>query len=158
MYRNTIYVDDNIYYKQISVRNTGQIDYRDTKKGISIGRKRQYVIDLTKYPNTLIFTRQSVYNGGIGFVPKELNGAIVTENMPMFSIEGITKSFMTHYLNTSHYFEETISSNPLIGSAQKALHENMWIKTKISVPKVEEQEKIGVFLDILSLLITFYKR
>ena len=54
-------VEDDKEYYQISVRNNfGGITLRGSKIGNKIGRKRQAKINLTKYPQTLIFTRQTV--------------------------------------------------------------------------------------------------
>ncbi|UWV80425.1 hypothetical protein NW069_03785 [Mycoplasmopsis cynos] len=60
IYRNVIYINDNQFYKQITIRNTGNIEKRNVTQGIKIGRKRQFLIDLKTYPNTLTFIRQGL--------------------------------------------------------------------------------------------------
>ena len=126
-YQNTVYLQDEEEYRQISIRNTGVVEYRCTNKGKNIGRKRQYLIDTDTHPVTLTFTRQTVYEGGIGFVPKELNGAIVTENMPLLEMTNASQDFMKALFNTSGYYKSVINDDTLIGSAQKALHEKQWL-------------------------------
>jgi len=60
-YTDRVIVEDDKEYYQISVRNNfGGITLRGSKMGNKIGRKRQAKINLTKYPQTLIFTRQTV--------------------------------------------------------------------------------------------------
>nr|WP_262338732.1 restriction endonuclease subunit S [Lactiplantibacillus plantarum] len=87
-YTDRVIVEDDKEYYQISVRNNfGGITLRGSKMGNKIGRKRQAKINLTKYPQTLIFTRQTVEQGGIGWVDKYCDGAIVTENMPTISLD-----------------------------------------------------------------------
>ena len=85
-YKNYVYLEDTKSYSQLTISNSGVVSHRDVKQGIEIGRKRPFVIDLKANPYTLIFTRQGVVDGSIGLVPQELDGYIVTENMPMFSI------------------------------------------------------------------------
>ncbi len=157
-YQNTVYLDDETSYVQVSVRNTGIVEYRDEKKGIQIGRKRQYKIDTENHPDTLVFTRQTVYEGGIGFVPKTLNGAIVTENMPLLDMNGMSKKFVVAFVRTKGYYSRVIDDNTLIGSAQKALHEKLWLASKVIIPKEEEQEKIGCLFEQLDNLITLHQR
>ena len=158
-YQNTVYLQDDVDYTQVSVRNTGVIECRGTKKGKSIGRKRQYVIDTEIYPNTLTFTRQTIYEGGIGFVPEHLHGAIVTENMPLLSMNGkMNKYFAITMFETFPYFRKVIEKNMPIGSAQKALHEKVWLESELLIPNTEEQSKIGQFFKQLDDAINLHQQ
>ncbi|GAA5414804.1 hypothetical protein [Ureaplasma ceti] len=158
-YQETVYLEDNKIYKQISVRNTGLIEHRCVNEGKNIGRKRQYLINLDKYPVTLTFTRQTIYEGGIGFIPKHLNKYIVTENMPLLSKNNnLDQNFFTSLLLNHNYFYKAIELNTPIGSAQKALHEKIWLKTNLLFPDIKEQSKIGAFMSLISNLIALYKK
>ena len=157
-YQNTVYLQDEEEYRQISIRNTGVVEYRCTNKGKNIGRKRQYLIDTDTHPVTLTFTRQTVYEGGIGFVPKELNGAIVTENMPLLEMTNASQDFMKALFNTSGYYKSVINDDTLIGSAQKALHEKQWLDSYVCIPVLDEQKQIGSFFQQLEHLITLHQR
>ena len=108
-YQNTIYLKDEQEYKRISISNKGIISHRDITLGKEIGRKRQYVIDLDNHPNTLTFIRQGVFLGGIGFIPKSLNHYIVTENMPLLSMNpNYNKLFMTYLFESEAYYKNVI--------------------------------------------------
>ncbi len=147
-YQNTIYLHDNEEYKRISISNKGKITHRDITLGKRIGRKRQYLIDLKKHPNTLTFIRQGVFLGGIGFIPSSLDGYIVTENMPLLSMsEEYSKKFMTYLFSSESYYKSVIFKNLPTGSAQKALHEKDWLKSFVNIPVYSEQEKIGNFFE-----------
>ncbi|WP_422404722.1 restriction endonuclease subunit S [Mammaliicoccus sp. JADD-157] len=153
-YQNTIYLDDNEEYKRISISNKGKITHRDIALGKVIGRKRQYLIDLQKYPDTLTFIRQGVFLGGIGFVPNSLDGHIVTENMPLLSMsEKYNKRFLTYLFVSETYYKSVIVKNLPTGSAQKALHEKDWLQSFVNIPIYSEQEKIGDFFNQLDKLI-----
>ena len=59
-YRVQHIVQDDIEYRQVTISKYNGVTYRGTKIGKDIGRKRQFVIDLKKYPNTLMLVRQGV--------------------------------------------------------------------------------------------------
>ena len=157
-YQNVIYLEDDVVYKQISVRNNGVIEYRCSTKGKDIGRKRQYIIDTMLYPDTLTFTRQTVYEGGIGFVPKILDGAIVTENMPLLAMRNSNKDFMMALFNSQSYISGVLNKNALSGSAQKALHERDWLNSVLLFPDIEEQKLIGRLINIIDKYIDLHYR
>jgi type I restriction enzyme S subunit len=159
-YTDRIYIDDTQTYKQISVRNTGSIGLRGEQFGSKIGRKRQAKINLDKYPVTLIFTRQAIEQGGIGFAPQETNHAIVTENMPTISVN--TRVYNVYYLTalflTESYYKYAILDNIQGGSAQVAIHEDDWLQSEFNQPDLNEQTKIGTFFKSLDNLITVNQR
>ena len=101
-YRVQHIVQDDIEYKQVSILNDGSVVLRGSKIGKEIGRKRQFKIDLKTYPNTLIFTRQLLLQGSIGIASDDVNDCIVTENMPMFSIQTdkIDRDFLMLFLKS----------------------------------------------------------
>ena len=141
-YRNEIWVDDSQKYGQITVSSTGKISHRGTKNGSTIGRKRQFVLDLKTHPNTLTFTRQGVYDGAIGFAPPDTDGCIATENMPMFSLkDGINREFIEQLL-ISAIFKNEIKKLAPKGAAQKSIHERELLKVKIPLPHLKTQDTI----------------
>lgn len=142
-YRNTIYVEDSEIYRQITISSKVGIKYRCSKIGKEIGRKRQFKIDLKNNPNTVIFTRQGLHEGSIGIAPQEVDGCIVTENMPMFSIdESIVLSAYLKLLFKSSLFTELIGILTPTGSAQKSIHERDLLPLEISIPDLSTQKAI----------------
>jgi type I restriction enzyme, S subunit len=137
-YRIEHWVQDNRTYKQVTISKYGGVTYRGEKNGRQIGRKRQFVIDLKKYPNTLLFIRQGVQDGGIGIAPLEVDGCIVTENMPMFSIENIEVAYL-NYILKSPIFKNQLNNLVPTGSAQKAIHERQLLEIEIPLPDSADQ-------------------
>ena len=158
-YTDRVYINDNEYYTQVSVKNIGKIEVRGIKKGVNIGRKRQAKINLDEHPNTLIFTRQTIEQGGIGFAPNETNGAIVTENMPTIDVNKsvFSKKYIICFVKTRTFRKDVILSNIEGGTAQIAIHEDDVLKSSSFFPKIEEQKKIGDFFEKLDNLITFHQ-
>lgn len=160
-YTDRVIVEDDKEYSQISVRNNfGGITLRGSKMGNKIGRKRQAKINLTKYPQTLIFTRQTVEQGGIGWVDKYCDGAIVTENMPTISLDTsvFSKYFLTNLFQTRIFYKNAILDNVEGGSAQIAIHESKFLSSTLLFPNLDEQEKIGEFFKQLDKAIALHQR
>lgn len=136
------FVDDNTEYRQVTIsRHTG-VSYRGTKFGRDIGRKRQFVIDLEQYSNTFIFTRQGVQDGSYGMVPKDVHNCVVTENMPMFSVEPeLNPQYLEYYLQTPH-FQDQLQALNASGSAQKSIHEDTFLELNILLPNIDKQIEI----------------
>lgn len=140
-YRIEHRVDDKTIYKQVSILNDGSVVLRGEKIGKEIGRKRQFKIDTKKYPDTLIFTRQLLLQGSIGIASDNVHDCIVTENMPMFSIDTvkIDKEFLILFLK-SEIFKSRIREIELSGSAQKSIHERTFLNLEFSIPPFELQK------------------
>lgn len=140
-YRIEHIVQNNVEYKQVTISKHTGVNFRGIKKGKDIGRKRQFLIDLNKYPKTLLFVRQGVQDGSIGIAPIEVDGCIVTENMPMFSIEGIDSEFLDLIIK-SKQFQEEVSKITTTGSAQKSIHERHLLEIEFPCPDIDQQRQI----------------
>ncbi|MBF4491255.1 restriction endonuclease subunit S [Flavobacterium sp. MR2016-29] len=144
-YRVQHIVQDHIEYKQVTISKYDGVIIRGTKIGKDIGRKRQFIIDLKKYPNTLMFVRQGVQDGSIGIAPIEVNGYIATENMPMFSVEGIDLEYL-RFLLKSPYFHDQLKKIETTGSAQKSIHERQILEIEIPLPDIKQQREFVIQL------------
>jgi type I restriction enzyme S subunit len=140
-YRIEHLVQNHIEYKQVTISKYDGVTFRGTKIGKEIGRKRQFQIDLKKYPNTLMFVRQGVQDGSIGIANSDVDGCIATENMPMFSIETIDVEYLRFILK-SPYFNDELKKIATTGSAQKSIHERQILEIEIPYPNPKEQKKI----------------
>jgi len=142
-YRIEHRVQNNTLYKQVSILNDGSVVLRGEKIGIEIGRKRQFLIDIKRYPRTLIFTRQLLLQGSIGIANEEVHNCIVTENMPMFSVDDskIDIDYFALFIK-SDVFRKQVRRVELTGSAQKSIHENTFLQLEIPLPSLKEQSEI----------------
>jgi type I restriction enzyme S subunit len=155
-YTDTIYIKDDLLYKQVSIKNVGEICLRGEQIGAKIGRKRQAKVNLKEHPNTLIFTRQTIEQGGIGFAPKDVDGAIVTENMPTIDVNTniFDRNFIIILTKTMMFRKRVILPNIKGGTAQIAIHEDDVLNARVIVPSLEEQQKIGLYFKQLDNLIS----
>ncbi len=143
-YRIEHIVQDDINYRQVTISKNHGISFRGSKIGKTIGRKRQFIIDLKTNPNTLIFTRQGVLDGAIGIAPADVDECIVTENMPMMSVNtDIIEISYLRKLLLSDYLYEKIRLLTVVGSAQKSIHERDLLNIEIKLPDIKEQKIIS---------------
>lgn len=140
-YRIEHLVQEKIDYKQVTISKHDGVRLRGIKNGKDIGRKRQFIIDLVKYPNTFMFVRQGVQDGSLGIAPLEVDGCIATENMPMFSVENIEIEYLKLVI-VSRIFKNEVSKITTTGSAQKSIHENQLLEVEIPFPSTKEQLEI----------------
>ena len=143
-YRIEVRVEDSIEYNQVTISQHKGVKFRGKKMGSKIGRKRQFLVDLNKYPNTVMFTRQGIINGAIGIAPKDVHNSIVTENMPTLTVN--TDIINIDYLKrllTSKYLQRKICKLSTVGSAQKSIHERDLLKLEINLPDLEVQKIIA---------------
>ncbi len=142
-YRIEHRVQNETLYKQVSILNDGSVVLRGEKIGKEIGRKRQFLIDIKKYPRTLIFTRQLLLQGSIGMAYDEVHNCIVTENMPMFSVDvsKVDIDFFSLFIK-SDVFRRQVRRVELKGSAQKSIHEKTFLQLEIPLPTLKEQKEI----------------
>ncbi|MBJ7648371.1 hypothetical protein HAU46_10395 [Weissella confusa] len=154
-YTDRVIIQDDKDYPQLSVSNKGQLSLRGVTNGKKIGRKRQAKINLEEHPNTLVFTRQTVEQGGIGFAPNAVDGAIVTENMPTIDVDTNVWNldYLTAFFNTSQYYKNALLGNIEGGSAQVAIHEDKWLESEFSSAELDEQNQIGELFSTLNKLI-----
>lgn len=152
-----IRIKDNETYSQVTISKTGKVFLRGTTLGKTIGRKRQFQIDLKDNSASTFFTfiRQGVFDGAIGRIPNSLDGAIVTENMPILKLNSTySPEFIAQWLQSERYHHDVIFPAKPTGSAQLALHEKIWLAQKSLFPEYQEQVKIAYFLDSLDQRIT----
>ncbi|MCC1485614.1 restriction endonuclease subunit S [Winogradskyella immobilis] len=143
-YRIETRIKDEIEYRQVTISQHTGVKFRGKKLGNKIGRKRQFVVDLKQYPNTVMFTRQGLKDGAIGFAPKEVHNCIVTENMPTLSVntEIVDIEYLKRLLNSNHFLKK-IDELTIVGSAQKSIHERDLLKLEIDIPKIDIQREIA---------------
>lgn len=141
-YREEIWIDDTKEYSQITNSKYDGIGLRGKKIGAEIGRKRQFVVNLDKFPNTITFTRQTIQvDEAIGLCPPEVNGCIVTENMPLFTVENAEPKFIEYFFRTRPFLDQ-LHKTAALGTSQQSVHEDIFLNYEILLPPLPEQQRI----------------
>ena len=138
--KTTIDVQDNVDYKQVTVRtNNGGVCMRDVKKGKDIGTKKQNVVRKGQY----IVSKIDARNGAFGIIPEELDGAIVTNDFPVFDVDAsiINTEFLLLVTTTKKFvaFAQSCSSGT---TNRRRIDIDKFLDQMIPLPSLEEQKNL----------------
>ena len=141
--KDTIEVQDDVEYKQVTIKiNNGGVVPRnngETILGSKIGTKRQHVVHAGQF----IMSKIDARNGAYGIVPAELEGAIVTNDFPVFDvdIEKIIPQFLV-LVSTTEKFLEFARKCSSGTTNRKRIDIEAFLNQQIPLPSIEEQEVI----------------
>lgn len=127
-------------YTQVTVKLWGQgVVERSFVTGQEIGANSRLVVRA----NQLLLSRIDARNGAIGLVPQRLDGAVVSNDFPAFSIvsERLHPKFLEFYTKTQCFVEACKSVSE--GTTNRVrLKEDRFLKLTIPLPSFEEQRRI----------------
>ena len=126
--KDKIRIEDEQKYKRVTIRtNNGGVLLRDNIYGKYINTKDQFKIK----KGQLILSKIDARNGAIGIVNENLNGAVITVDLEYLVLVLTSKWFVEKW---------EICSN---GSGNRLyLQEELFLNTKIPLPKLEVQKNI----------------
>ena len=136
-------IQDDVEYKQVTIKiNNGGVVPRnngETILGSKIGTKRQHVVHAGQF----IMSKIDARNGAYGIVPAELEGAIVTNDFPVFDVD--TEKIIPQFLvlvSTTEKFIEFARKCSSGTTNRKRIDIDAFLNQKIPLPSIEEQERI----------------
>lgn len=141
--KDTIEVQDDVEYKQVTIKiNNGGVVPRnngETILGSKIGTKRQHVVHAGQF----IMSKIDARNGAYGIVPAELEGAIVTNDFPVFDvdIEKIIPQFLV-LVSTTEKFVEFACKCSSGTTNRKRIDIDAFLHQQIPLPSITEQDDI----------------
>ena len=138
--RNIVNIEDEITYTRVTVKiNNNGVILRDTVKGVIIGTKRQFLAKAGQF----IISKIDARNGAFGIIPNELDGAIVTNDFPLFDVneKKINPHFLLLITTTKEFikFAQSCSSGT---TNRQRMDIELFLNQKIPLPSIAEQNKI----------------
>ena len=138
--RSLVNIEDDVLYKRVTVRiNNNGVTLRDTQKGVNIGTKKQYAVKAGQF----IVSKIDARNGAFGIIPEGLEGAIVTNDFPLFDVnrEKILPQFLLLITTTKVFvkFAQSCSSGT---TNRQRMDIEMFLNQKIPLPSLAEQNRI----------------
>ncbi len=130
-------IDNNKEYKLVTVSSKGTIRQREIVKGLEIKGEKAFEAKRGKF----IYSRLSVHNGAFGIVPSELDGALLTSEMPIFEIsDKILPEFLIYSLQlpTFKFQLEQLTK----GVGRTRVKEANFLSLIIDLPNISDQENI----------------
>lgn len=139
--KDIIEIQDDVGYKQVTIRiNNGGVVPRnngETILGSKIGTKRQHVIHAGQF----IMSKIDARNGAYGIVPEKLDGAIVTNDFPVFDVD--TSKIIPQFLvlvSTTEKFVEFARKCSSGTTNRKRIDIDAFLNQLIPLPSIEEQK------------------
>ena len=141
--KDVIKVQKEVEYKQVTIKiNNGGVVPRnngETILGSDIKTMRQYVIHAGQF----IMSKIDARNGAYGIVPAELEGAIVTNDFPVFDVD--TSKIIPQFLvlvSTTEKFVEFARKCSSGTTNRKRIDIDAFLNQLIPLPSIAEQEDI----------------
>ena len=133
-----IHMDDT-QYTRITVRlfNKG-IVLRDQVYGREIGTKKQIQVNTGQ----LIVSKIDGKSGAMAFIPQEFDGAIVTQDFPVFDVH--TNKVLPEYLElllSNPDMLEQIKATASGSTGRKRLSVSKFLNTRLPLPTIENQRR-----------------
>ena len=126
-------------YTRITVRlfNKG-IVLRDRIYGREIGTKKQNRVN----SGQLVISKIDGKSGAMAFIPQEFDGAIVTQDFPVFDVD--SNKVMPEYLElilSNPDMLEQIKATASGSTGRKRLSVSKFLSTKMPLPTIEDQRR-----------------
>lgn len=140
--RNNEYViiEDEKLYKRVTVKiNANGVVLRDEEYGKNIGTKRQFIAK----EGQMIVSKIDARNGAFGLIPSELDGAIVTNDFPLFHINHhlVNKNYLILLAKTNLFVDFAKSCSSGTTNRQR-MDMDKFLTLEIPLPSISEQEVI----------------
>ena len=154
--KSELTIDDSVTYKQVTVRlwNKGVV-LRGEQEGSAIKTKRQFYVKTGQ----LVMSRIDVRNGAIGLVPKELDGAIVSNDFWVYDFDEskVYPEFLALYVKTPNFLEEVNRTSSGTTHRIRA-EETPFLEIQIPLPPLTEQRRIVAHIESLAARVNEAQR
>ena len=136
----SVIIEDDKLYKRITVKiNANGVVLRDEEYGKNIGTKRQFIAK----EGQMIVSKIDARNGAFGLIPFELDGAIVTNDFPLFDINHhlVNKNYLILLAKTNLFVDFAKSCSSGTTNRQR-MDMDKFLTLDIPLPSISEQETI----------------
>ena len=133
-------IKDDIQYKQITLKtNGGGAVLRGIKWGKDIRTKKQYIA----LDGQFIMSKIDARNGAFGIITKDLDGAVVTSDFPLFNVDKtkIIPEYLALIASTKKFVQFAQSCSRGTTNRQR-IDMNLFLSQQIPLPSLSEQKAI----------------
>ncbi|MEJ1388541.1 MAG: restriction endonuclease subunit S [Candidatus Sedimenticola sp. (ex Thyasira tokunagai)] len=146
-----LFVDPDAEYKEVTVRLWGRgVTLRGIKQGSEIGSSRRLQVASGQF----IVSRIDARHGAFGLIPEELDGAVVTNDFPVFTptIGRLNVDFLG-WLSKTHGFVDACKKASEGTTNRVRLKEDRFADIEIELPPLDEQRRIVTKIESLAAKI-----
>lgn len=143
-----ITLDADMAYRQLTVKSKGGgivVRNEIKKSGKDIKTRKQTMVNTGQF----LFSKIDARNGAFGIVPKDLNGAVVTSEFPVFDVNNnrVISEFLLLVMTSEemvHYIKNISQGS----TNRKRLDVSTFLSIKVPLPSLEEQQKMMAEYDV----------
>lgn len=144
-------LDPDTAYQEVTVRLWGKgVCPRGSKVGSEIGSSRRLLVS----PGQFIVSRIDARHGAFGLIPDELDGAVVTNDFPVFvpNPDRLNPQFLG-WLSKTHGFVDACKKASEGTTNRVRLKEDRFANLEIELPPLDEQRRIVAKIESLAAKI-----
>ncbi len=146
-----IEIDPSQTYRQVTVKMWGKgVELRNEVLGTKIATSKRFQV----HPEQFILSRIDARHGAFGLIPQSLDGAVVTNDFPVFNLnrELLLPAFLNWLSKTASFVD--ICRMASEGTTNRVrLKENKFLATEIRLPSIAEQQRIVARIEELAVKI-----
>jgi type I restriction enzyme S subunit len=135
-------------YKEVTVRmRGGGVCQRRMVDGVEIAAQKRFAVQSQQF----IVSRIDARHGAMGIIPDELNGAVVTNDFPVFTIDQtkVLPDFLGWLSKTEDFIELCRVASE--GTTNRVrLQEDLFLALKIPLPPLDEQRRVVARIEELA--------
>ncbi|WP_417377281.1 restriction endonuclease subunit S [Gimesia maris] len=136
--------DDTEYDLVVAKRNRGGIEPRGKLRGEEIRTSTQFKVEAGDF----VISRRQIIHGACGIVPESLDGAIVSNEYSVFTVNEHLDPGYLRLLSHSLYFQQTCFHSSVGVAVEKMIFKvEQWLKYPFLLPPIEEQRAITKTLE-----------
>lgn len=138
--KDSIKIQDDKEYQRVTIRVQGRgVTERDREIGKNIGTKNQFRVSAGQF----IMSKIDARNGAFGIVPKELEGAAVTQDFLTYSFNKdlLVPEFFVLLTTTKRFYDLCQRASSGTTNRQR-IDEQLFLNFEIPVPSLVEQMKL----------------
>jgi len=138
-------------YRQVKVRLWGKgVVLREEVSGSEIAASRRLVVHLKQF----IVSRIDARNGAFGLIPDSLDGAVVSSDFPVFTVNPsrILPKYLD-WMSKTHFFIDLCKAASEGTTNRVRLKEDRFLVAKIPLPIISEQRRIVARIEKLAAKI-----
>lgn len=145
---DVVHLEDKQQYQQVTVSLHGRgLRLRQIVKGEDVKTKRQFRVRAGQF----VYSRIDARNGAFGLVPPELDGAVVSNDFPVFDVDAkVAEPKFIAYLTQSRWFVAQCEDPSRGVTNRQRMAEELLLALEVPIPPLAEQRRIIHAIDAVA--------
>lgn len=147
--REKVAIDPVKEYKQVKVR----LDYKGVVLRKRIKGEEVHSIQYLARKGNFIISKIDARNAAMGIIPPDLDGAIVTNDFPLFGFQKMVIDKYFNYFSHTGLFENACKRASEGSTNRRRLKLDKFKKIEMPLPTIEEQQRIVSILERITNIV-----